>query len=168
MKKVIILGIFSCLFGVAKAQYIGSQYFHFGANYVTNENQYQAMIGTGKVFKSFRIGANLVYRNLDQDQVKANTFLVSPEFSYYLVKRSKFSFLAMAAGNIGFQKAKTKSDLVMLEKNKSCVYGYQVGIRPEMLFTAKFGMFAEYRFEMLFNSIVRDNNLVGVGFLFYL
>ena len=71
-------------------------------------------------------------------------------------------------GTIGYQKAKAKSDLVYLEKSKAFVYGYEVGIRPEMLLSPKVALFAEYRFEMLFNSILRNNNHVGLGCVIYL
>lgn len=51
---------------------------------------------------------------------------------------------------------------------KAFVYGYEVGIRPEMLLSPKVALFAEYRFEMLFNSILRNNNHVGLGCVIYL
>ncbi len=76
-------------------------------------------------------------------------------------------------GTFGFGKVykafkKAKSDLVYLEKSKAFVYGYEVGIRPEMLLSPKVALFAEYRFEMLFNSILRNNNHVGLGCVIYL
>ena len=85
-----------------------------------------------------------------------------------LIEGRKFSLLGIAAGTIGYQKAKAKSDLVYLEKSKAFVYGYEVGIRPEMLLSPKVALFAEYRFEMLFNSILRNNNHVGLGCVIYL
>ena len=48
------------------------------------------------------------------------------------------------------------------------VYGYEVGIRPEVLLSHKVALFAEYRFEMLFNSILRNNNHIGLGCVVYL
>lgn len=62
---------------------------------------------------------------------------VGPELAYYALKGRKFSLLGIAAGTIGYQKAKAKSDLVYLEKSKAFVYGYEVGIRPEMLLSPK-------------------------------
>lgn len=120
------------------------------------------------VYKAFKVGANLNYRNLNRDLVKANTVTVGPELAYYALKGRKFSLLGIAAGTIGYQKAKAKSDLVYLEKSKAFVYGYEVGIRPEMLLSPKVALFAEYRFEMLFNSILRNNNHVGLGCVIYL
>lgn len=90
------------------------------------------------------------------------------KLAYYALKGRKFSLLGIAAGTIGYQKAKAKSDLVYLEKSKAFVYGYEVGIRPEMLLSPKVALFAEYRFEMLFNSILRNNNHVGLGCVIYL
>lgn len=123
---------------------------------------------SNKVYKAFKVGANLNYRNLNRDLVKANTVTVGPELAYYALKGRKFSLLGIAAGTIGYQKAKAKSDLVYLEKSKAFVYGYEVGIRPEMLLSPKVALFAEYRFEMLFNSILRNNNHVGLGCVIYL
>ena len=97
----------------------------------------QGTFGFGKVYKAFKVGANLNYRNLNRDLVKANTVTVGPELAYYALKGRKFSLLGIAAGTIGYQKAKAKSDLVYLEKSKAFVYGYEVGIRPEMLLSPK-------------------------------
>jgi len=66
------------------------------------------------------------------------------------------------------QRAKTKSELVYLERSRAFVYGYEVGIRPEVLLSHKVALFAEYRFEMLFNSILRNNNHIGLGCVVYL
>ena len=52
-------------------------------------------------------------------------------------------------GRSATRKPRRKSDLVYLEKSKAFVYGYEVGIRPEMLLSPKVALFAEYRFEML-------------------
>lgn len=123
---------------------------------------------SSQVYKAFKVGANLNYRNLNRDLVKANTVTVGPELAYYALKGRKFSLLGIAAGTIGYQKAKAKSDLVYLAKSKAFVYGYEVGIRPEMLLSPKVALFAEYRFEMLFNSILRNNNHVGLGCVIYL
>ena len=120
------------------------------------------------MYKAFKVGANLNYRNLNRDLVKANTVTVGPELAYYALKGRKFSLLGIAAGTIGYQKAKAKSDLVYLAKSKAFVYGYEVGIRPDMLLSPKVALFAEYRFEMLFNSILRNNNHVGLGCVIYL
>lgn len=116
----------------------------------------------------YRYLSILTLRNLNRDLVKANTVTVGPELAYYALKGRKFSLLGIAAGTIGYQKAKAKSDLVYLAKSKAFVYGYEVGIRPEMLLSPKVALFAEYRFEMLFNSILRNNNHVGLGCVIYL
>lgn len=144
MRKIAVLSLFLCLVAVCRAQYIGSQYMNVKLGYIVDESQVQGTFGFGKVYKAFKVGANLNYRNLNRDLVKANT------------------------GTIGYQKAKAKSDLVYLEKSKAFVYGYEVGIRPEMLLSPKVALFAEYRFEMLFNSILRNNNHVGLGCVIYL
>ena len=64
--------------------------------------------------------------------------------------------------------AKTKSELVYLERSRAFVYGYEVGVRPELLLSPKVALFAEYRFEMLFNSILRNNIHIGLGCVIYL
>ena len=144
MRKIAVLSLFLCLVAVCRAQYIGSQYMNVKLGYIVDESQVQGTFGFGKVYKAFKVGANLNYRNLNRD------------------------LLGIAAGTIGYQKAKAKSDLVYLEKSKAFVYGYEVGIRPEMLLSPKVALFAEYRFEMLFNSILRNNNHVGLGCVIYL
>ena len=149
MRRIAVLSLFLCLVAVCRAQYIGSQYMKLG--YIVDESQVQGTFGFGKVYKAFKVGANLNYRNLNRDLVKANTVTVGPELAYYALKGRKFSLLGIAAGTIGYQKAKAKSDLVYLAKSKAFVYGYEVGIRPEMLLSPKVALFAEYRFEMLFN-----------------
>lgn len=168
MKKIIFLIIALCAVTVTKAQYIGSQYLNGSFDYIIDQNQVQGTVGFGKVHKSFKIGAVLNYRNLTKEIVTANTATVGAEFSYYLLKGSRFSLCGVAVGSIGFQKAKTKSELIRLEKSKSFVYGYEVGVRPEVLLSPKFALFAQYKFEMLFNSIIRNNNHVGAGFILYL
>ena len=168
MRKIAVLSLFLCLVAVCRAQYIGSQYMNVKLGYIVDESQVQGTFGFGKVYKAFKVGANLNYRNLNRDLVKANTVAVGPELAYYALKGRKFSLLGIAAGTIGYQKAKAKSDLVYLEKSKAFVYGYEVGIRPEMLLSPKVALFAEYRFEMLFNSILRNNNHVGLGCVIYL
>ena len=160
MRKIAVLSLFLCLVAVCRAQYIGSQYMNVKLGYIVDESQVQGTFGFGKVYKAFKVGANLNYRNLNRDLVKANTVTVGPELAYYALKGRKFSLLGIAAG--------TKSDLVYLEKSKAFVYGYEVGIRPEMLLSPKVALFAEYRFEMLFNSILRNNNHVGLGCVIYL
>ena len=159
MRRIAVLSLFLCLVAVCRAQYIGSQYMNVKLGYIVDESQVQGTFGFGKVYKAFKVGANLNYRNLNRDLVKANTVTVGPELAYYALKGRKFSLLGIAAGTIGYQKAKAKSDLV---------YGYEVGIRPEMLLSPKVALFAEYRFEMLFNSILRNNNHVGLGCVIYL
>ena len=161
MRRIAVLSLFLCLVAVCRAQYIGSQYMNVKLGYIVDESQVQGTFGFGKVYKAFKVGANLNYRNLNRDLVKANTVTVGPEMAYY-------SLRGIAAGTIGYQKAKAKSDLVYLAKSKAFVYGYEVGIRPEMLLSPKVALFAEYRFEMLFNSILRNNNHVGLGCVIYL
>ena len=139
MRKIAVLSLFLCLVAVCRAQYIGSQYMNVKLGYIVDESQVQGTFGFGKVYKA-----------------------------YYALKGRKFSLLGIAAGTIGYQKAKAKSDLVYLAKSKAFVYGYEVGIRPEMLLSPKVALFAEYRFEMLFNSILRNNNHVGLGCVIYL
>ena len=41
----------------------------------------QGTFGFGKVYKVFKVGANLNYRNLNRDLVKANTVTVGPELA---------------------------------------------------------------------------------------
>ena len=168
MRRIAVLSLFLCLVAVCRAQYIGSQYMNVKLGYIVDESQVQGTFGFGKVYKALKVGANLNYRNLNRDLVKANTVTVGPELAYYALKGRKFSLLGIAAGTIGYQKAKAKSDLVYLAKSKAFVYGYEVGIRPEMLLSPKVALFAEYRFEMLFNSILRNNNHVGLGCVIYL
>ena len=152
MKKMFFIGCLLCLAAVCRAQYIGSDYLNMKFDYVVDESQMQGTVGYGKVFKCFKVGANLNYRNLNREQVQANTVTVGPEFAYWLLKGRKFSFLGVASGTIGYQRAKTKSELVYLERSRAFVYGYEVGVRPELLLSPKVALFAEYRFEMLFNS----------------
>lgn len=168
MKKILLITALLCIVATTKAQYIGSQYLDLGIGYITDQNQIEGKIGMGKVFKAFKIGGSLSYRNLDQDLVRANTVTVSPDFAYYIVKGSRFSLLGVVAGSIGFQKASEKSDLVRLERKSAFVYGYELGIRPELLVSPKCALFAQYKFEMLFNSIQRNNNHVGLGIVIYL
>lgn len=169
MKKIVLIIVLSLLVIAVKAQYIGSQYLTIKAGYIVDENQIQATIGTGKVFKSFKVGANLNYRNLNATLIKANTITIEPEFSYYLLRGNKFSFSGIAAAVIGFQKAETKTNLIVFEKGgKKFVYGYGIGIRPEVLISPKAGLFLEYRYEMLFNSVIKNNNQIGIGINIYL
>ena len=144
MKKMFFIGCLLCLAAVCRAQYIGSDYLNMKFDYVVDESQMQGTVGYGKVFKCFKVGANLNYRNLNREQVQANTVTV------------------------GYQRAKTKSELVYLERSRAFVYGYEVGVRPELLLSPKVALFAEYRFEMLFNSILRNNNHIGLGCVIYL
>ena len=168
MKKMFFIGCLLCLAAVCRAQYIGSDYLNMKFDYVVDESQMQGTVGYGKEFKCFKVGANLNYRNLNREQVQANTVTVGPEFAYWLLKGRKFSFLGVASGTIGYQRAKTKSELVYLERSRAFVYGYEVGVRPELLLSPKVALFAEYRFEMLFNSILRNNNHIGLGCVIYL
>lgn len=168
MKKLFFISCLLCLTAVCRAQYIGSNYLNMKVDYVVDESQVQGTLGYGKVFKTFRVGANLNYRNLNREQVQANTVTVGPEFAYWLLKGRKFSLLGVASGTIGYQRAKTKSELVYLVRSRAFVYGYEVGIRPEVLLSHKVALFAEYRFEMLFNSILRNNNHIGLGCVVYL
>ena len=133
MKKMFFIGCLLCLAAVCRAQYIGSDYLNMKFDYVVDESQMQGTVGYGKVFKCFKVGANLNYRNLNREQVQANTVTVGPEFAYWLLKGRKFSFLGVASGTIGYQRAKTKSELVYLERSRAFVYGYEVGVRPELL-----------------------------------
>ena len=41
--------------------------------------------------QSFKVGANLNYRSLNREQVRANTVTIGPEFAYWLLKGRKFS-----------------------------------------------------------------------------
>ena len=168
MRKIIFISVLLCLAMGASAQYIGSQYWNISGGLVIDENQPHGSIGTGKVFKGYKLGAVLGYRNLNNDQVKANTVTVGPEFAYYLLHGSRFSLSGLVAASIGFQRAGEKTELVRLKRHRAFVYGYEVGIRPELLITPKFALTAEYRFNMLFNSVVRNNNYVGLGCIFYL
>lgn len=168
MKKTILLIIALCVASITKAQYIGSQYLNGSFDYIVDQDQMQGTVGYGKVYKNFKVGAVLNYRNLTKDIVTANTATAGAEFSYYLLKGSRFSLSGVAVASIGFQKAKTKNELIRLDKSKAFVYGYEVGVRPELLLSPKFALFAQYKFEMLFNSIIRNNNHVGAGFIVYL
>ena len=80
MKKLFFISCLLCLTAVCRAQYIGSNYLNMKVDYVVNESQVQGTLGYGKVFKTFRVGANLNYRNLNREQVQANTVTVGPEF----------------------------------------------------------------------------------------
>lgn len=168
MKKTILLIIALCVASITKAQYIGSQYLNGSFDYIVDQDQMQGTVGYGKVYKNFKVGAVLNYRNLTKDIVTANTATAGAEFSYYLLKGSRFSLSGVAVASIGFQKAKAKNELIRLDKSKAFVYGYEVGVRPELLLSPKFALFAQYKFEMLFNSIIRNNNHVGAGFIVYL
>lgn len=168
MKKLFFIGCLLCLTAVCRAQYIGSGYLNMRFGYVVDESQVQGTVGYGRVFKSFKVGANLNYRSLNREQVRANTVTIGPEFAYWLLKGRKFSLAGVASGTIGYQRAKVKSELVYLERSRAFVYGYEVGVRPELLLSPKVALFAEYRFEMLFNSILRNNNHIGLGCVVYL
>lgn len=168
MKRIVLLSVLLCWAIGASAQYIGSQYVAIGVGAVIDQGQPQVTIGTGKVFRNFKLGAMVGYRNLNQEQVKANTLMAGPEFAYYLLHGSRFSLSGLAGASIGFQKAEEKTELVRLKRNKAFIYGYEVGIRPEVLITPRLALTAEYRFNMLFNSVVRNNNYLGVGCIFYL
>lgn len=89
-----------CLAAVCRAQYIGSDYLNMKFDYVVDESQMQGTVGYGKVFKCFKVGANLNYRNLNREQVQANTVTVGPEFAYWLLKGRKFSFLGVASARL--------------------------------------------------------------------
>lgn len=168
MKKIILLVVVLFMATITKAQYIGSHYLNGSFDYIVDQDQVQGTVGFGKVYKNFKVGAVINYRNLAKEVVTANTATAGAEFSYNLFKGSRFSLCGVAVGSIGFQKAKTKSELIRLEKSKAFVYGYEVGVRPEFLLSPKFALFAQYKFEMLFNSIIRNNNHLGAGFIVYL
>lgn len=168
MKKIFVLSVLLCFVSMGRAQYIGSQYLNFGIGCIIDESQILGSFGIGKVYKNFKVGAILNYRNMNQKQVKANTVTVGPEVNYYLLNGSKFSLSGILNGTIGFQKADTKTELIRIEKSKAFVYGYEVGIRPELLLTPTFALTAEYRFSMLFNSVVRNNNYIGIGCIVYM
>lgn len=77
---------------------------------------------SNKVYKAFKVGANLNYRNLNRDLVKANTVTVGPELAYYALKGRKFSLLGIAAGTIGYQKPRRKAILCTWRKARlSCM-----------------------------------------------
>ena len=78
MRKIAVLSLFLCLVAVCRAQYIGSQYMNVKLGYIVDESQVQGTFGFGKVYKAFKVGANLNYRNLNRDLVKANTVTVGP------------------------------------------------------------------------------------------
>ena len=79
MRRIAVLSLFLCLVAVCRAQYIGSQYMNVKLGYIVDESQVQGTFGFGKVYKAFKVGANLNYRNLNRDLVKANTVTVGPE-----------------------------------------------------------------------------------------
>ena len=64
MRKIAVLSLFLCLVAVCRAQYIGSQYMNVKLGYIVDESQVQGTFGFGKVYKAFKVGANLNYRNL--------------------------------------------------------------------------------------------------------
>lgn len=84
MRRIAVLSLFLCLVAVCRAQYIGSQYVDVKLGYIVDESQVQGTFGFGKVYKAFKVGANLNYRNLNRDLVKANTVTVGPECVIYL------------------------------------------------------------------------------------
>lgn len=120
MRKIAVLSLFLCLVAVCRAQYIGSQYMNVKLGYIVDESQVQGTFGFGKVYKAFKVGANLNYRNLNRDLVKANTVTVGPELAYYALKGRKFSLLGIAAG-----RSATKSQ----GEKRSCVPGEKQGFR---------------------------------------
>lgn len=123
MRKIAVLSLFLCLVAVCRAQYIGSQYMNVKLGYIVDESQVQGTFGFGKVYKAFKVGANLNYRNLNRDLVKANTVTVGPELAYYALKGRKFSLLGIAAGTIGYhQKPRRKAILCTWRKARlSCM-----------------------------------------------
>lgn len=122
MRKIAVLSLFLCLVTVCRAQYIGSQYMNVKLGYIVDESQVQGTFGFGKVYKAFKVGANLNYRNLNRDLVKANTVTVGPELAYYALKGRKFSLLGIAAGTIGYQKPRRKAILCTWRKARlSCM-----------------------------------------------
>ena len=100
MKKLFFISCLLCLTAVCRAQYIGSNYLNMKVDYVVDESQVQGTLGYGKVFKTFRVGANLNYRNLNREQVQANTVTVGPEFAYWLLKGRKLSLLGVAISGL--------------------------------------------------------------------
>lgn len=127
MRKIAVLSLFLCLVAVCRAQYIGSQYMNVKLGYIVDESQVQGTFGFGKVYKAFKVGANLNYRNLNRDLVKANTVTVGPELAYYALKGRKFSLLGIAAGTIGYQKAKAKAILCTWRKARLSCMGTRSG-----------------------------------------
>ena len=63
MRRIAVLSLFLCLVAVCRAQYIGSQYMNVKLGYIVDESQVQGTFGFGKVYKAFKVGANLNYRN---------------------------------------------------------------------------------------------------------
>ena len=81
MRKIAVLSLFLCLVAVCRAQYIGSQYMNVKLGYIVDESQVQGTFSFWKgVARLFQGGANLNYRNLNRDLVKANTVTVGPSW----------------------------------------------------------------------------------------
>ena len=75
MKKMFFIGCLLCLAAVCRAQYIGSDYLNMKFDYVVDESQMQGTVGYGKVFKCFKVGANL---NLSLIHISEPTRLSRP------------------------------------------------------------------------------------------
>ena len=121
MRKIAVLSLFLCLVAVCRAQYIGSQYMNVKLGYIVDESQVQGTFGFGKVYKAFKVGANLNYRNLNRDLVKANTVTVGPELAYYPLKGRKF----LAPGDRSRDDRLPESQ----GEKRSCVPGEKQGFR---------------------------------------
>lgn len=122
MRKIAVLSLFLCLVAVCRAQYIGSQYMNVKLGYIVDESQVQGTFGFGKVYKAFKVGANLNYRNLNRDLVKANTVTVGPELAYYALKGRKFSLWGSQPGRSATRKPRRKAILCTWRKARlSCM-----------------------------------------------
>lgn len=90
------------------------QYMTVELGYIMDESRAPGAFGSGKLYKAFKVGTNLNYRNIAPDLVKANTVTVGSEVVCYALKGRKFSVFRIVAETIGCQRAKAKSNLVYL------------------------------------------------------
>lgn len=121
MRKIAVLSLFLCLVAVCRAQYIGSQYMNVKLGYIVDESQVQGTFGFGKVYKAFKVGANLNYRNLNRDLVKANTVTVGPEAGLLRPERTEI----LAPGDRSRDDRLPESQ----GEKRSCVPGEKQGFR---------------------------------------
>lgn len=185
MKKIILfllLCFISTWASEAFAQYKGKQYFGFGGGIVIYDNidsrmvfekapspNIQFYLNYGyQVFNRTKIEALIGYRQLSNDIVRSNTFVISPSCHYAFYRTPRLS-LSLGGGVLaGVQTLKSENDMITLSTDDNQpIWGLALIPRIEYLLTHNIGINTDYRLELQLNSIRKLNHIISLGLTFY-